>query len=695
MKVLTQNLQTGETDILDVPSPSKTSSKIRVLNNYSLISTGTESLIVNFGKAGFINKARQQPDRVKDVINKIIASGLKETITAIRNKLSLPIPMGYASVGTVSLDNDDYNLSKGTRVFTNSYHQEEALIDDNLCVKIPENVDDKSASFGAIGGIAMQSIKCIPHQSKYIAIIGLGLLGQVTCRILNALEYKCIAYDIDINKVKIAMKNGVEGIEDNSITESILNFTKGRGVDCTIIAASSLSNNIVNEATEYTRRKGKIISSGLIGLNLIREQFFKKQIELVVSNSSGDKNHKGEGSSHQNISYFFELLNLKKFEVSDLISEQISFKKPEKIYSFPNDGTFFSKLICYDNNAENRFQTISSIKEKIDTKKLQIGLIGAGNFALSTLIPELKKSKEGNLFAILGKEGLSLSTAMKKFGVNTITTKEGDFYNKIDALFVATPHQTHFHFLNTAIKNSLSCWVEKPMVISIDELIQIRKKMLSNRLIYFVGYNRSFAPWTNFMINKINHKKTNISMTINAGQLPADHWLLDESTFGGRILGECCHFIDLAMTLLNHTQLIRIDCVCRDRYYQDTGNYILSFEDGSKVNINYTYNLPASVPKEKIVVESYSSKYINNNWKKFFGGKIFDFNKIKKGKGHKESISHFFKRVKNNRVSTENEINDIVFSTYVAIKLQKMSKGDFLDIFDCYKDEILSNPSTY
>ena len=174
-----------------------------------------------------------------------------------------------------------------------------------MCIPIPNNVNDKSASFGAIGGIAMQSIKCIPNDSKNIAIIGLGLLGQVTFRILNALNYNCIVYDIDTKKVQLAIDNGAVGIKTGDISEFILNNTGGIGVDCTIIAASSSSNEIVNKATEYTRRKGKIISSGLIGLNLIRDKFFKKQIELVVSNSSGDKNHKKEGSSYENISYFF------------------------------------------------------------------------------------------------------------------------------------------------------------------------------------------------------------------------------------------------------------------------------------------------------------------------------------------------------------------------------------------------------
>ena len=241
-----------------------------------------------------------------------------------------------------------------------------------------------------------------------------------------------------------------------------------------------------------------------------------------------------------------------------------------------------------------------------------------------------------------------------------------------------------------AIEISLPVWVEKPLVISINELIAIQKEMLSKKLIYAVGYNRSSAPWTNFMISKINSKKTNISMKINAGVLPLDHWLLDENTCGGRIIGECCHFIDLALTLLGHTNLTHVECINRDRYYQDTGNYILSFEDGSKVDIDYRHDLPASVPKEKIVVKSSQSTYTNNNWKKFSTGKNFNFSRIKKSKGHNESISHFFQNVKNNRFSTENEIHDMCFSTYVSIKLQKMSQGDVLDILDYYKNELLS-----
>jgi predicted dehydrogenase len=691
MKVLTQNLKSGKTDIVEVPSPAIDSKKIRVINEYSLISTGTESIIVNFAKAGWINKAAQQPDRVKDVINKIKSSGVGDTYKAIKNKLDLPMAMGYASVGTVSHNSKNLNFSKGTRVFTNSFHQEEALADYNMCVSIPDNLDNKSASFGAMGGIAMQSIKCIPEGSKFIAIIGLGLLGQVTLRILNALGYECIVYDIDTKKVEYAMKHGAaKGILTNNITETILNFTKGNGVDCTIIAASSPSNEIVNSATSYTKRKGKIISSGLIGLNLIRDKFFKKQIGLVVSNSSGDKNHIGKGSSHENISHFFELLATKKVEVIDLISEETSFKNSDNIYSFDNKSIFFSKLIKYKTDNNNPIYTFSETKNKKNSNKLRVGLIGTGNFALSTLIPTIKNSKDGYLSALLGREGLSLYVAKKRFNIDTVTTNTLDFYRNIDIVCITTPHETHFNLLNKVIELSLPVWVEKPLVISIEELVDVYKKMLSNKLVYALGYNRSSAPWTNFMKNKINSRKTHISMTINAGILPEDHWLLNENVCGGRILGEFCHFIDLALTLLKHTKLVSVECVNRDKHYQDTGKYILNFEDGSKVDIDYRHDLPASVPKEKIIVKVSTSTFINNNWRKFSNSKIFNYSLVKKGKGHNESIASFFSKVKTNSFSTKSEINEICFSTFTSLKLQKMSHGDVLNILDCYKNEILS-----
>ena len=214
--------------------------------------------------------------------------------------------------------------------------------------------------------------------------------------------------------------------------------------------------------------------------------------------------------------------------------------------------------------------------------------------------------------------------------------------------------------------------------------------MLSNKIICSIGYNRSFAPWTGFIKNKINSRKTNIAMTINAGELPLDHWLLNEDICGGRIIGELCHFVDLSLTLLSHTKLINIECINRDRYYQDTGNYIFNFEDGSKVNIDYRYDLPASVPKEKIIIKVLNERYTNNNWKKFSNEKILNYSLIKKGKGHNEAIASFFRNVKNNNFSTKNEIHNMCFSTYTAIKLQKMTKGDIFNISDCYKNEILS-----
>ena len=690
MKILTLDLKNGKTETIDVPSPSINSNKIRVINKYSLISTGTESLISNFGKASFINKARQQPDRVKDVINKIRSSGFSDTYKAVINKLNHPMLMGYSAVGNISHDNLKYNFSEGDRVFTNSVHQEIALINYNMCVEIPKNVDDKSASFGAIGGIAMQSIKCIPENSKTIAIIGLGLLGQITLRILIALGYECIVYDLDLRKVELAEKFGAIGVKKHNIKEIAMQITNGEGVDCSIISAASPSSEIVNEATVYTKRKGKIVSSGLIGLNLIRDKFFKKQIELVVSNSSGDKNHRGKGSSYENISYFFNLIASQKINLLDLISEEASFEDSSNIYSFPKDSLFFSKILRYQNQNNDLDQTFAINKHKIDSTKLRVGLIGSGNFSLSTLIPTIQNSKDGYLSILHAREGISLYIAQKRFNIETITTDKSKFYQKIDALFIATPHQSHYKLLSKAIDKSISSWIEKPLVISKDELIKIRKKMFSKSLCYAIGYNRSFAPWTNYMKDKIDSQKIEVSIVVNAGILPTDHWLLDEKSCGGRILGEFCHFIDLALVLLNHTELIEIKCLERSRYYQDTGKYILNFKDGSSVNIDYRHDLPASIPKEKISVKINNKTFVNNNWKRFSSGDMLNFNFIKKGKGHRESVDYFINRVKNNNFSTKSEIDKICFSTYVALKLQKMSAGDKFNVLDCYSYEILS-----
>ncbi len=687
MKILTQSLKNGLTRVIEVPSPSVDSTRIRVKNKYSLVSTGTESMIVNFGKANWLNKARQQPSRVKDVINKIRSNGIVDTFKAIKNKLDVPIAMGYAAVGVISHKNENYNLDKGLRVFTNSFHQEEGLIDFNMCVEIPDAVDDKSASFGAIGGIAMQSIKCLPKDSNYIAIIGLGLLGQITVRILNAMGRKCIVYDLNSEKIKIAEKFGAIGIYGENVTESILNFTKGKGVDGTIIAAASLSSEIINEAAFYTRRKGKIVSSGLVGLNLIRDMFFQKQIEVVVSNSSGNKKHKNTGSSYENISSFFNLIESKKIEVLDLISEEVQLANSSAVYSFPKQSLFFSKLIKYEKS-----DSVHTYINKVSTKsssKLKIGLIGVGNYAMYALIPNINDSKNGYVSSLLGREGLNLHTAQKRFNINQITTDKNDFYNTIDAVFVATPHETHFHYIKEVMNKSLPLWIEKPLVVSEKHLKEIYREMLSNKSIYAIGYNRSFAPWTTKMQQKINSQVADISMTINAGILPYNHWLLDNHTCGGRIIGEACHFVDLALTLFKETTLNNIKCLKRDKYYQDTGYFILTFENGSKVFLNYTHDLPASKPKEKIQIKLNNDNFINNNWKKFHSKNIFETKYIKKGKGYQESLSNFFSKIKNNDFTTKTEIDKMCFSTYTSIKMQSMVEGESLNIAESFQNEFL------
>ena len=376
-----------------------------------------------------------------------------------------------------------------------------------------------------------------------------------------------------------------------------------------------------------------------------------------------------------------------KVNVLDLISEETSFKNPSDIYSFPTDSLFFSKLINYKSENINQSQTFyKTNSNKLD--KLKVGLVGSGNFAMSTFIPAINSSKEGYLSCLLGREGLSIYVASERFNIDIITTNESDFYKNIDVACIATPHQTHFEFLKKTIKLSLPTWIEKPLVTSEKDLIEIKKIMLSNNLVYAIGYNRSLAPWTKFMIDKINANQTNIDMTINAGELPLNHWLLNENACGGRIIGEFCHFVDLAIKLLGHTKLISVKCHKRDRYFQDTGNYSLTFEDNSKVNINYRHDMPASVPKEKIKVRVSNSTYTNNNWRRFYKGIIPCF--VKNGKGHKESLNSFFYRVKHKKFSTITEINNMCFSTFTSLKLQQMSEGDILNISDCYNDEILS-----
>ena len=288
----------------------------------------------------------------------------------------------------------------------------------------------------------------------------------------------------------------------------------------------------------------------------------------------------------------------------------------------------------------------------------------------------------------MGREGLPLFIAKKRFNINKITTNSNEFYKDIDAVFISTPHETHYDLLKKSIDLSISTWIEKPLVISIDELLDIRERMLATKINYAVGFNRSFAPWTNYAIKEIKCKQADIMMRINAGKLPENHWLLNQEKCGGRIVGEFCHFIDLSLTLLGHAKIQNVECVKRDAHYQDTGNYILNFEDGSKVNIDYRYDLPPSMPKENIIINLPNKTLKNNNWRKF-SNNIFDFNFISKGKGHAEAVQSFFERIQSNNFSTKDEINQLCLTTFISLKLQNMSQGETIDINQLYNSQIL------
>lgn len=658
MKQILQNMANGETQLVEVPCPQNMSGQLLISTTKSLVSVGTERMLIDFGKSGWVQKARSHPDKVKMVFDKVKTDGLMPTLDTVRSKLDQPLPLGYCNVGIVQ-DNGGTAFEKGCRVVSNGNHAEIVRVPKNLCAKIPENVSDESAAFTVLAAISMQGVRIAnPTIGETIVVTGLGLIGLITVQLLKANGCRVLGVDFDSSKCAMAREFGAETVDLSIGEEPIAKahaFSRGRGVDAVIITASTKSNDPVSNGANMCRQRGRIVLVGVVGLELARTDFYEKEISFQVSCSYGpgryDTEYEEKGNDYpigfvrwteqRNFEAVLDLMSSGALNMKPLISHRFEIDDAINAYKCLDDRASLGILLNYSTNTNellaNKLVNIR-VPDSYNSQDVVCGFIGGGNYASRVLIPVFKKAG-AKLDTLLTSGGVSAVHHGKKNHFSNASTDLSQLLanDAVNTVVIATQHNLHAAQVIEAINAGKNVFVEKPLALSHAELdaIETAYDEQGGKCKVMVGYNRRFAPH----VIKMKKLLTNISvpkvliMTMNAGAIPSGHWTQDPSIGGGRIIGEACHYIDLMRFLVGSeiagfkvSSMGKADGV---EITEDKAAITLTFKDGSFGTINYLANGGKAFPKERIEVFANDGVLQLDNFRKLIG---YDWTGFRKDK---------------------------------------------------------------
>lgn len=635
MRQVLQSLAGGETILADVPAPKADRNGLLIATTRSLISAGTERMLIDFGRAGWLEKARQQPEKVRQVIEKVRTDGLLPTLDAVRSKLDQPLPLGYCNVGLVAgVGGDVRGFALGERVISNGLHAELVAVARNLCARIPDSVSDDEAAFTVLGAIALQGLRlAMPTLGERFAVIGLGLIGLLAVQLLRANGCRVLGIDPDERKAELARSFGAEGVALNrgeDVLAVAAAFSGGTGVDGVIITAATSSNEPVRQAAKMCRKRGRIVLVGVAGLELDRADFYRNEISFQVSCSYGpgryDPQYEEQGHDYpvgfvrwteqRNFEAVLDMLAARRLDVRPLITHRFDFTDAPKAYELLASGSepYLGILLQYSaadsERTSGRTVTITppAAQAVAAAAMPAIGVIGAGNYASRVLVPALARTG-AKLVGIASNGGVSAAHVARKFGFAEATTDAAALIASpsINAVVVATRHDTHARYVCQALAAGKHVFVEKPLALSDTEIAEIEAAwQAAGQPLLMVGFNRRFAPHIvrmKALLDGVRGPKT-FTYTVNAGALPAEHWTQAASIGGGRIIGEGCHFIDLLRFLagapIERWQVMSLGAAGGCGVRDDKTTITLGFADGSVGTVHYFANGHASFPKERI-----------------------------------------------------------------------------------------------
>lgn len=713
MKQLLQNLKNGHTEIVEVPTPGLGRGQVLIASQRSLVSAGTERMLVDFGKAGWIEKARQQPEKVRQVLDKVRTDGLMPTVEAVFRKLDEPLPLGYCNAGVVmTVGPGVTDLQAGDRVASNGPHAEVVCVPRNLCAKILDQVSDDEAAFTVLASIALQGVRlAMPTLGERFVVFGLGLVGLLTVQLLRASGCAVLGVDVSAARLALAKGFGAETVDLSQGTDPVaaaLAWTGGRGVDGALIAASAKGDQIVHQAAQACRTRGRIVLVGVVDLDLKRDDFYKKELTFQVSCSYGpgryDERYEQAGQDYplgfvrwteqRNFEAVLEAMQEGRLKVRELITHRLTLEEAAETYgAVLHDPAALGILIEYPTQkhehgkaAEKGYSPNFSLREKKDSPlfpsvpifPLNVGVIGAGNYARSILLPALKRTK-ARLAAVADINGVAAAHAARKFGAGRTVSDYKEILDdpEIQAVFVLVGHHLHAPFVGEALAAGKHVFVEKPLAISEAQLEEVVDGVRSLKLAFsdaanetaspgnqnanfkdltpqvlMVGFNRRFSPHTVKMRELLagRTEPLTMTMTVNAGFIAPEHWTQDPERGGGRIIGEGCHFIDLlsflagapvttvAAAMVGGTAPVR----------EDKMSILLTFADGSVGTVHYFANGARSYPKETLEIFGDGRVIRMENFRVTagFGFKGFrSFRTWRQDKGHRAEIAAFIDAV--------------------------------------------------
>jgi predicted dehydrogenase/threonine dehydrogenase-like Zn-dependent dehydrogenase len=634
LQQVVQSIRTGRLKLENVPEPVARPGQLLIANQASVISAGTEKIVMELARKSLLGKALERPDQVRRVLEKLRNEGILNTISQVRAKLDEPMTMGYSSTGVVlACGAGVQGFKPGDRVASNGPHGEVVCVPKNLCAAVPEGVPPEHAAFGVLGAIALQGVRLSKAAlGETVLVIGLGLIGQITVALLKAAGVRVLGMDLDAAKCQLAVdKMGASVASPEISPGQILDLTRGLGADAVLITASTKSRSPMDFACQAVRAKGRIVLVGVIGLELDRRPFYFKEIEFVVSCSYGpgryDPSYEEHGHDYppayvrwteqRNIQAVLDLMGNGGLDVSPLITHRFPIEKAEEAYELIESAKepYLGVVLTYPEVASgSRKQRIELGSRGLKQNgPVRVGCLGSGNYARTVLLPLIRRNSDFDLRMLCSAGGLSAAHTGSKHGFTVATTDEEEVFKSpdVDIVFVLTRHDQHARQVIRAIESRKNVFVEKPLALTLEEIKEIEDALASApepKPLLMVGFNRRFSPAARSIRNFFGdvHAPLTISIRFNPGKIEAEHWIQDETVGGGRIIGEACHAIDLA-TFLAGSQPVRVYAesvggLSAPNISDDQCFITLRHSNGSISNVGYLAGGDKAFPKERVEV---------------------------------------------------------------------------------------------
>ncbi|MFM2207321.1 MAG: hypothetical protein RL213_1296 [Bacteroidota bacterium] len=700
---LTQNLRDGEMRLLEVPFPALPSGCVLVRNHFSLISAGTEGKTVQDARLGYIGKARARKDEFRKVLKAARTYGWLDTYRMVMNKLDAPSALGYSCAGEViAVASDVTAFRVGDRVAcggSTAVHAEVVAVPVNLCVRLSGEVRLNEGAFTTLGAVALQGVRQADLRlGEHCAVIGLGLVGQLTLQLLRASGVRAYGIDLDASMVRLAEECGADAAflrNREGLEEAVLELTGGHGADAVIIAAGTDSTDPVDLAGQLARKKGRVVVVGAVPTGFKRSNYFRKELDLRMSGSYGpgryDREYEEDGldypyayvrwTENRNMEAFARLLADGKLQIGRLVSHTFPFKEASRAYDMivGRSEPYTGVVLAYDVTTELK-SSVAIHDRSFDPAQPNVGLVGAGSFAQHFLLPALQ-GHAGLVSLASNRPNLARSVA-DRYGFASVTGDAESLFKdtRVNTVFVATRHDSHAAYVIRSLETGKHVYVEKPLCLDPAELDAIRETYRGSRQLLMVGFNRRFAPFT----KKVKEQHANgipvaIQYRVNAGAVPPEHWVHDPRIGGGRILGEVCHFIDQCMYLagapITHVSAAGFTVAGGK---DDTVNIHLQFANGSIAGISYFSNGNPHLPKEQLEIFGRGMVSVIEDFKSLtVYGKSTSRETGRQDKGHAGAVRAFLDAVRHGRSSPIpfDEIDLVTRATFAVLESLALKGG--------------------